>query len=44
MITKFKIFESEKRLNWVIPLKIPDFIICLRKIGMTEKQINDWIK
>jgi len=49
MITKFKIFESNinwykmynvKTQKWVIPLKMPDFIISLKKIGVTD--IERW--
>lgn len=42
-LRRFKIFES-KRINWVVPLKMPDFIICLKKIGMNDKDINRWVR
>lgn len=45
MITKFKLFEdSDKKLVWNIPVKMPDFYISLKKIGMPDKQIIDWIR
>lgn len=45
MITKFKIFEKiEKCQIWVIPLKMPDFIISLKKIGMNKNEIDNWIR
>lgn len=43
MITLFKIFEEKKSQIWVIPLKLPDFIISLEKIGMVEKDISRWM-
>jgi hypothetical protein len=43
MITRFKLFESKYQI-WVIPLKMPDFIISLKKIGMNDKMINDWMR
>jgi len=41
-----KLFErfGRKSQIWVVPLKIPDFIISLKKIGMDDKKINDWMR
>jgi hypothetical protein len=48
MITNFKLFEDNwnkmynvKPQKWVISLNMPDFIISLKKIGVTD--INKWI-
>lgn len=43
MITNFKIFEEKRNKIWIVPLKMPDFIIGLKKIGIPEKDINDWM-
>ena len=38
-----KKFENIKKSKvWVVPLKEPHFEISLKKIGMTDNQINDW--
>jgi len=45
MITNFKKFEdSDKKLLWNMPVKMPDFYISLKKIGMPEIIIKDWIR
>jgi len=47
MITNFRLFEDNwnriygKTQEWVIPLKMPDFIIALRKIGVSD--IDRWV-
>ena len=48
MIINFKMFEYStnsdddyKSQAWVVPIKIPDFFICLKKIGMDEKDVLD---
>jgi hypothetical protein len=38
-----KIFEKKCKI-WVVPLKMPDFIISLKKIGIDDKNINDWMR
>jgi hypothetical protein len=44
MITNFKIFEKKERQIWNVPLKMPDFIISLKKIGMNEKEVDKWMR
>lgn len=39
-----KLFERFKKCQiWVVPLKMPDFIISLKKIGMDNEQIKNWM-
>lgn len=44
MITNFKIFEEKQYKIWVVPLKMPDFLISLKRIGFSEKKIKDWMR
>lgn len=37
-----KIYENYEVQVWVVPLKMPDFIICLNKIGV--KDIDRWVQ
>ena len=43
MITNFKLFEEKEWQIWVIPIKMPCFAICLKKIGLRDNKILDWI-
>jgi hypothetical protein len=38
-----KTYEHKNEI-WVIPLKMPDFIISLKKIGFTPDKIDHWVK
>jgi len=45
MITNFKLFEDyDKKLVWNIPVKMPDFYLSLKKIGMSDRVIKDWLR
>jgi hypothetical protein len=43
MITQFKIYENIRHA-WVVPLKMPDFLMSLKKIGMDDKEIDNWMR
>jgi hypothetical protein len=48
MITNFKLFEgfpdkNNKAKIWLVPLKMPDFVISLKKIGMPDQDIKHWL-
>ena len=43
MIKKYERYiYGKKDKVWVVPLKMPDFIISLQKIGMNDKEIDRW--
>ena len=45
IITEFIILGEKNRGEmWKIPLKQPDFEICIKKIGMPEDKIRFWVR
>jgi hypothetical protein len=35
-------YEKPKGKKWKIPIKLPDFYICLKKAGMPDEQFKQW--
>ena len=37
-------YYEPKGKKWKLPLKMPDFIICLKKIGMDDHTLETWVR